>query len=61
MEVLTYMGKYYYSNNYIAYDKYSLGTIANDSAVVSQKLGAINPYNISVTFKITMSEATINE
>ncbi len=26
-----------------------------------QKLGAINPYNISVTFKITMSEATINE
>lgn len=30
-----------------------LGTIANDAAVISQSLGAINPYEVTVDFYTT--------
>lgn len=30
-----------------------LGTLANDAAYISQKCGAINPYNITVEFWTT--------
>lgn len=33
--------------------KFGLGTIANDVAVVSQKTGAIQPYNVTVDFWTT--------
>lgn len=33
--------------------KFGLGTIANDVAVISQKTGAIQPYNVTVDFWTT--------
>ena len=30
-----------------------LGTVANDAAVISQKLGAVNPYHVTVQFYTT--------
>ena len=32
--------------------KMSLGTVANDAAAISQKTGAIRPYNITVDFVV---------
>ena len=47
-QIQTYMGE----NMKITFDNLK-GTIANDAAVISQKLGAINPYNVKVQFYTT--------
>ena len=48
-EIMTHMGDKWYEFS----AKAGFGTVANDAAFVSQKLGAINPYEIEVEFYTT--------